>query len=110
MPVRLTQVQLYGISSNATYYIAAIKRETSRNRQLPKECINYTGARYYPIKKHLQSVSALEPDKLLTTTPTLFCGVSHVPEATPVQPAVLITIIGETVLKDRIVQLLKAIV
>lgn len=29
------------------------------------------------------------------------------PEATPVKPAVLITIIGETVLKDRIVQLLK---
>lgn len=29
-------------------------------------------------------------------------------EATPVQPAVLITIIGETVLKDRIVQLLKS--
>jgi len=30
------------------------------------------------------------------------------PEATPVQPAVLLTIIGETVLKDRIVQLLKS--
>ncbi len=30
------------------------------------------------------------------------------PEATPIKPAVLITIIGETVLKDRIVQLLKS--
>lgn len=29
------------------------------------------------------------------------------PEAIPVQPAVLLTIIGETVLKDRIVQMLK---
>ena len=31
------------------------------------------------------------------------------PEPTPVQPAVLLTIIGETVLKDRIVQLLKSL-
>ncbi len=30
------------------------------------------------------------------------------PEATPIKSAVLITIIGETVLKDRIVQLLKS--
>ena len=30
------------------------------------------------------------------------------PESAPVQPAVLLTIIGETVLKDRIVQLLKS--
>jgi len=33
---------------------------------------------------------------------------SPCPPATPVQPAVLLTIIGETVLKDRIVQLLKS--
>jgi len=38
----------------------------------------------------------------------LFYGVPCPPEATPVQPAVLLTIIGETVLKDRIVQLLKS--
>lgn len=30
------------------------------------------------------------------------------PEATPFQPAVLLTIIGESVLKDRIVELLKS--
>ena len=30
------------------------------------------------------------------------------PESAPVQPAVLLTVIGESVLKDRIVQLLKS--